>query len=121
MNNYFKKVFVSLLIVFAGVVVASACDVTVNTDKNIYSVGDIAVVELIIEQDHRRCPYEDELPEVKVRNVKAVSKSDFIEIKNGVWKIQYKFQITGSNAAVKFIRNCSKGGFDKTVKFNVKE
>ena len=115
-----KKLLTAILIIAAGAVSASACEFSYTTDKSVYSVGETASVKIIINNDHRRCPIEGELPQVFVKNVTSESKSDFVESSPGTWEITYKFKITSNDAAVKFVRKCDKGGFDKIVTFDVK-
>lgn len=115
-----RKLLISLIIIVAGAVSASACEFSYSTNKDLYSIGDIVSLKVVIENDHRRCPHEGEQPVVMVKNITAVSKSELVEITPGKWVIEYKFKITGSSPAVKLSRNCNKGGFDEVIYFKIK-
>jgi hypothetical protein len=115
-----KKIVIICLFLLTGIGSALACETEVTTDKESYEIGDIAELTLTIHNDHSRCNYDGEEPELAVRNASIESKSSFSEIQNGVWQITYNVLINGSDAAVRLVRNCPKGGFNITHEFSVR-
>jgi hypothetical protein len=101
---------------------ANACELFLSGDKDQYRIGDTAIITLTLKLTHKNCALEGHETKVKVSSGDLVAKTKFKESSPAVWQIKYKIIITGKDASVQAIQDCTaKGGSANKLKFNVIE
>ena len=105
-----KMIFISAVLMLIGVINIFACDISINTDKKEYHMDEYAIVTVQLEQDHRNCLHEGEEPLIKVSGLELVGKTEFTEVKNGIWQIKFKVKIVNDSPVFIAERECEKDG-----------
>ena len=114
-----KIIVISAFVILIGVINTFACDISISTDKEDYHIGDYAIVTVQLDQDHRNCLHEGEEPLIKVSGLELVGKTEFTEIKNGVWQIKFKVKIVNDSPVFIAERECEKDGGLKKISIKV--
>jgi hypothetical protein len=114
-----KIILISAVFILIGVINTFACNISVDMDKDEYQKDEYAVITVVLSQDHRNCLHEGEEPLIKVSGLELVGKTDFLEIKDGVWQIKYKAKIINDSPVFIAERVCEKGGDQEKISINV--
>lgn len=114
-----KMTIISMFLIFISVIKIFSCDISVDTDKKEYHVDDYVIFTVVLTQDHRNCLHEGEEPLVKINGLELIGKTNYTEIKDGVWQIKYKAKITNDSPIFIVQRVCEKGGDQEKIVIHV--
>jgi hypothetical protein len=113
-----------IMMLMAGILLwstySSACELFLSKDKDSYKMGDTAIVTLTLKLTHKNCALEGHETKVNIIGGDLTAKTKFKEISPALWQIKYKIVITGKDAAVQAIQDCTaKGGSANKLKLDV--
>lgn len=113
------KLFLLTLLLLFGYALSNACDITVTTDKEKYSINDTAVLTVTVDLTHGRCTRETIEPVITPEGVTVHAKTAYKKNDKGLYEIKYKLTITHKKAHIKIDKVCPKGGDSTTLTFKV--
>lgn len=107
-----------LFLIFAGLNGVFACEFEFEITKgkkDVYSKGDILIVEVTASFTHRVCPLAIEDTKFKTKGLKVAGARDWVEKSPGVYTRILKLEVTGTEdgkIVLNASRSCdSEGGF----------
>ncbi len=113
------KLFVLLGFLFSGIVVASACDISlkiVDNKQESYKVGDELVVEVTLQFTHRNCSVSVKDTKFKYQGIKVLGATDWKKVSDMEYTRKLKVKVVEVASDMKgttqivAIRSCEKEG-----------
>jgi hypothetical protein len=110
-----KILFITALFFLAGIS-SYACEFkfsVVKGEKEVYSKGDVLVVEIKVNFTHRVCPLALEDTKFKTKGLKVAGAKDWEEVSPGVYTRLVKLEVTGTEdgkLVLNASRSCDKEG-----------
>ncbi len=112
---------ITSIIISLTIFTAYPCDVNLSADKTSYKIGETAIITVKINRTHKNCEYEQTEHKIKQTESEITAKTKMKQTANGVQEIKYKIKITGKNASLNALQNCSKGGFADSINLNIED
>ena len=116
-----KWLFIALIGVFFIVFQpqkALACEIEfeiTDNKKEVYNVGDVLVIKVVVTLTHRSCPIAMEKTKFTMKGFKILGTTDWVQESTMVWTRKIKVEVSETNngkLVFNAIRTCDKdGGF----------
>ncbi|MEA3445089.1 MAG: hypothetical protein U9R19_10235 [Bacteroidota bacterium] len=109
-------ILLSIMLLFLGLNSAKACEIEFEIQgekKEIYEVGDIVIVKIIVTFTHKVCPEGIEKTKYEKDGVKILKATKWKETSSNVWERKLKIEITGNESGkleLSAVRTCDEEG-----------
>ena len=105
---------------------AKACEIEFEIQgekKDIYEVGDIVIVKIIVTFTHKVCPEGIEKTKYEKDGIKILKATKWKETSSNVWERKLKIEITGNESGkleLSAVRTCDEEGGLGKISLNCK-
>ncbi len=106
-----KAILMVLLVALAGMVYP--CIISFEPESVVTEQGKPFEVKVYVKLEHRRCPVKIKETKFEGKNIKILSKGEWVKEKKGLYSVVLKVLSTGENGELRVIRECEKKGISE--------
>lgn len=110
------KIFAFLVTVLMSMVLyttANACEITFEPKTVKVGADGKGTFTGIIKWEHRKCPLADDDVNIDEKGAKVLEQSGWKKVKRGLYKNEFKVQLTADKGTLRVWRECDKKGISE--------